>query len=326
MSSYGFCQDSRQSTGFSRLPSPTQSSSPPTISHIPSTIPASSPTTKKETTTSCPPPTPLPAEFDGRRCLAQVGVQCYGLPYGGWGTASDVLTIYTVMMLSLGRRPYLPWKHLKGEWFDVWLAVTSVLGTVITSIYTIVHCAKFNWSFATIAAWRMVLSLSFTLMSYHAGRIRKVDKAPHDTARIGRWLLLYANGLVAGLAALFYISYVNPGLPDSSKGTDWAPFAIFTAALVVGFATCLGMWILTSMSFSFPDHWNPLWTFKHDPWIRSRPYQMWATAGVVFVIYFGVILVFASDWMLATIAQNYGGSPTDDSKLSEHLLNTCNLN
>jgi hypothetical protein len=306
---YGVCQSVRNSAAASSTTSLRPSPQPTPTSKV---IDASCSPVPVVSTGVYPP-------FNYRRCIAKEGLKCYGLPYGGLGILSDVLTIYTVIMLSLGRRPYLPWLQLKGGYLDVGLAVVSVLGTVASAIVTIAHCSKAHWSFALLATWRMMLSMSFALMTGHAALIRRDEISKYDTIRIGRWLLFYAIGLALGMAGLFYISFINPGPPDSSRtSVDWTPFAIFMAALIGGSGASIISWAFGLVYKG--RKWNKhLLIFQHDPWVLSALYRPWASFLICYAMYFGLLMVFASDWILASIANNYSGYPSSNSELSYPL-------
>src|SRR5436190_17160524 len=55
---------------------------------------------------------------------------CYGIPFGGIGFASHILTYYTLACLWNGRRPLMPWKKLEYGRFNFLLGIFTLVGTV----------------------------------------------------------------------------------------------------------------------------------------------------------------------------------------------------
>ncbi|KAM7197519.1 hypothetical protein V8F33_005485 [Rhypophila sp. PSN 637] len=96
-------------------------------------------------------------------------IQCYALPYGAIGFASHILTYMTVICLSLGRNPLMPWLRLKNRRFNLGISVLGFLISFPLTVVTMVKC-KNTWSFILIAVWKLVLSTTLTAMSIHAGR------------------------------------------------------------------------------------------------------------------------------------------------------------
>src|SRR5271156_1507514 len=43
----------------------------------------------------------------------------YSLPYGVFGAISHILTYYVILCHYYGRRPTMPWKHLKKQLFNM---------------------------------------------------------------------------------------------------------------------------------------------------------------------------------------------------------------
>ena len=87
-------------------------------------------------------------------CSARHDLQCYALPYGGLGFISDVLTLYTIWMLSRGYTPWFPNRELVGSRFDAILALVGSCGTVASIIYTMVRCHR-RLAFVFIAIWKL---------------------------------------------------------------------------------------------------------------------------------------------------------------------------
>jgi hypothetical protein len=174
----------------------------------------------------------------------QAEIQGYGLPYGGLGFVSHLLTYFTVVCLGLTQDPLMPWKKIRHPWRSFCLGLVSLILSVGFAIFTIVRGAS-TWQFVTIAVWKVVLStfLGFSAMSAalsarprrasEAGRIRVTQSdaadninllplnGPEEIRRDGPeqrdlhendspgWWLLYAVGLVVGLAGLFSLTKEN---------------------------------------------------------------------------------------------------------------------
>jgi hypothetical protein len=80
-------------------------------------------------------------------------LKCYTLPFGTIGLASHLLTYYTVLMLGLGRSPWLlrPLSH--GLW-DVTFAAVGMLWTLLITVLAMVRC-RGQWQFALLAFWKL---------------------------------------------------------------------------------------------------------------------------------------------------------------------------
>ncbi|KAF8544355.1 hypothetical protein BDD12DRAFT_873067 [Trichophaea hybrida] len=63
-------------------------------------------------------------------------IQCYTLPYGAIGMISHVLTYFTIIMLSMGRSPFMPWRILSSPIIDFILATSGLLLGAIIAIFT----------------------------------------------------------------------------------------------------------------------------------------------------------------------------------------------
>jgi hypothetical protein len=105
----------------------------------------------------------LPQRGDG---TFQDGLVCYGLPYGGIGFASHIMSYWTVWCLYKSLRPLQPTKYLNRWLFDLVLGSFSLLSTLAFSILAVVSC-RLNWPFVLIAIWKMIFSFFMTCMSIH---------------------------------------------------------------------------------------------------------------------------------------------------------------
>jgi hypothetical protein len=126
----------------------------------------------------------LPQQGDG---TFQDGLVCYGLPYGGIGFASHIMSYWTVWCLYKSQRPTQPWKVLSGWLFDLILGSLSLLSTLAFSILAVVSC-RFNWPFVLIAIWKMIFSLFMTCMAIHRALTvrRETGKQKETRKRLAR--------------------------------------------------------------------------------------------------------------------------------------------
>jgi hypothetical protein len=93
-------------------------------------------------------------------------LMCYGLPYGGIGFASHILTYWTVAWLCVGKRSLRPNKPLTHSWIDMLLSIASLIITVPVSVFTIIRCIG-RWQFVLLAIWKMSMSLTLAAVGTH---------------------------------------------------------------------------------------------------------------------------------------------------------------
>ena len=106
-------------------------------------------------------------------CSARKDLQCYALPYGLLGFISDMLTLYTVFMISIGKRPWFPREDSEGGWPNFAMSLASFLGTSVTTISTMHNCFQTNrtWQFIPVAAWKLSSSLCLNIITGHAALV-----------------------------------------------------------------------------------------------------------------------------------------------------------
>src|SRR5262245_12304825 len=97
-------------------------------------------------------------------------MKCYGLPYGGLGFTSHLLTYYIILLLSNGRRPLLPWKDLSHSLFDLWLSAISLVGGFMVAVFTIVRCRN-HWEIVVIGVWKLSMSVLNGVIGVHIATI-----------------------------------------------------------------------------------------------------------------------------------------------------------
>jgi hypothetical protein len=91
-------------------------------------------------------------------------IACYGLPYGGIGFTSHILTYYTIATHLCGRKPLKPWKSLKYRKFSPLLGVIQLIMTVVTASISIHRCQK-QWFFVILGVWMLTTSIALSFVS-----------------------------------------------------------------------------------------------------------------------------------------------------------------
>jgi hypothetical protein len=112
-------------------------------------------------------PSALKHDIKPRSISIEDLVECYGLPYGGIGFLSHILTYYTIICVGAGQRPLAPWLRLRHSHFDIFLAIISLIGTVVITIYTGVRC-RGEWQIVLLAISKLALSLTLGIVVLHS--------------------------------------------------------------------------------------------------------------------------------------------------------------
>ena len=99
-------------------------------------------------------------------------IACYGLPYGLFGFISHLFTYYTVICLSLGRRPLWPWRPLTHANRDLWIALVGMIGGVGLATFTIVRCRN-HWQLLLIGIWTTSMSVFNGATAIHIALVVK---------------------------------------------------------------------------------------------------------------------------------------------------------
>jgi hypothetical protein len=217
-------------------------------------------------------------------------IQCYGIPYGGIGFVSHLLTYYTLGCLWKGRQPMRPWLKLEWAPWDCTLGVITLLTANLLAIFTIIRCRN-RWEFVLIAVWKICLSITLgcsAVTSPILAKVRKNDKYP--TLRCVFWIIPYIIGLIIGMVGL-------GTLVNKVWQTDHRIQVITYAFAAGGGGIVLIMFVLGIVD-SFQS--------KDDATTTAAILPVGAIAIIVF---FGVLY---SDWILGIIANNLTGFPSDD--------------
>lgn len=237
--------------------------------------------------------------------------QCYGLPYGGLGFASHILTLYTIIALAHNRRPLLPFKPLKQSrrWLT-WNSGTvllSLIGTAITTSVTIVHCnQKHEWEFAAIAGWQLCISITQALIALYTTianyrYIRDewdertvatgVEVKGHKRSHHFWFLVVYIPGFIAGLAGLIALFTHPAGDVVSRLKNVRNGVAILTCMLIPG---------LIFVFFVVYKLWQSI-----VPW-EDGSSRMRRTL-LSFLLALSLLGPITADWTLAALAEDWAG-------------------
>jgi len=254
-------------------------------------------------------------------------IMCYGLPFGGLGMLSHILTFYTVLMLLLGKKPLLPpGGNLEHSLVELILRILTLLGSLPIAALTMFSCRS-RWQFVCLAVWKLTLSVTLAAINSHQGTIMlrshqrlknqggientedPLNSKLRSRARLTRatlptlsvsinwrkqkgvywWLSTYVVGTIIGLAGLISltITYYDANVV-TVKG--------FTNALALFVGSLFVFWVI----YLFFLGWS-------GEAIISSLIGITALMGLVCAIY--------SDWILASITKNWGGVPSSDIEL-----------
>ena len=262
-------------------------------------------------------------------------IQCYGLPYGGLGFASHVLTYYTIICLWYGRRPMMPFWRVKHSWLDLYLGVVGLIVSTAMAIVTIVKCRN-TWQLLVIAVWKMSMSLLNGITAIHvAVYFMRADLRARreDAAEVGMPLYEYHRSrrqeeLAAKkpfcsalwwtlLCKAFYgpASYHNclqvkaildiPGMISGMSGlmnlVQHSKGHKGVLKITAGFYVFVGLGLF---AFAYVT-WRVLDVYGWGGLTLGTSLGVFAT--------FSILAVFYSDWVLGMMTSNLVGLPSKDS-------------
>jgi hypothetical protein len=95
---------------------------------------------------------------------ARKEIACYGLPYGGIGFSSHIITYYTMTMLYFGRKPLQPWKRVRHKKWSLGLSAASLSATIVLTSLAI-HKCKQQWEFMILGVWMLTTSITISLLT-----------------------------------------------------------------------------------------------------------------------------------------------------------------
>ncbi|KDR68517.1 hypothetical protein GALMADRAFT_256737 [Galerina marginata CBS 339.88] len=190
-------------------------------------------------------------------------IRCYGLPYGGLGFASHILTYYTLACLWHYRKPLwplrrliyiihralagylcnrcpeIPAKELEYTGFNYATGAISLIFTVALSIFTMVKCAN-SWQLVAIASSKLLLSFVSGVTALHAAgsvasfsdyRLLK-DWQEHVPTEM-RWLVLTWLGMFPAMTGLGSIVHEHISSDHALKMLTIYYFSMMPVALAI---------------------------------------------------------------------------------------------
>lgn len=245
---------------------------------------------------------PVPSQFGDwlhGQLLPKAGVtlveeiKCYGLPYGGIGFVSHILTYYTAYMIVLRKSPLLPrpGTDLQHSRIGFALGLLSLIGTVPITAMTMGAC-RYRWQLVCIGVWKLTMSFTFCTLCFHQSILLAMEGTRIDHRRQGKimlWFFLYHAGTIVGMVGL--LDLVSQLFSQSRD------IRIITG--VFGGATLLILLLYTFFITVFtPKFWgshSSLWNFF---------------LGANFLYFF--FGAFYSDCILAAISRSWSGAPSSD--------------
>ncbi|KAK0744629.1 hypothetical protein B0T21DRAFT_281722 [Apiosordaria backusii] len=230
----------------------------------------------------------------------QEQIQCYALPYGAIGMASHILTYFTAYMLSRGRNPIFVWQRLKHRRFNLSVAAVGFVITLVLTSLTMARCRR-TWPFILVGVWKLVLSVTLTGMTVQAA-LETFDepKKKKKKTKVGRyhrvwyWVPLYVLGVAVGFVGIMNI--VSKHIMGNQQlriitGVFGGVVLLIVLAVVVlswlmmsGSGGCVGIVGISCLA---------------------------ATGVAVFAL--SVLFAFYTDWVLAALAEDLVGIPSQDN-------------
>ncbi|KAK4194486.1 hypothetical protein QBC40DRAFT_290688 [Triangularia verruculosa] len=260
----------------------------------------------------------------------QEQIQCYTLPYGAIGMASHILTYFTAYMLSRGRNPVLVWKRLRHRRFNLSVAAIGFVITLVLTSLTMARCRR-TWPFILVAVWKLVLSVTLTGMRVQAAlethdepkreKTKVMDTNPEEQVRLNQkeddsddeewhgyhlpglkgryhrvwyWVPLYVLGVVVGFVGIMNI--VSKHIMGNQQ------LRIITG--VFGGVVLLIVLVVVALSW--------LMMSGSGGCVGIVGVSCLAATGVA-VFALSVLFAFYTDWVLAALAEDLVGTPSQDN-------------
>jgi hypothetical protein len=235
--------------------------------------------------------------FPTKGATLEEEIHCYNLPYGGIGTISHFLTYYTVTVIGIGRSPLWPKNKLQHEWWDLIINCVSFLAAAPLAALSISACRN-RWEFVCIGIWKLTLTFAVNAVGAHQSILLWRHGKPSKTGKLFRWLLLYMAGALVGLAGLLSLVYSSwhEGVINHDIHIITAAFAA-TAVLIASLKILVHFW---------GDSRIP----GKDAAAEFGRKNLGKTS---FCFAFGFAVALFSDWILAAIAQNFVGTPSENN-------------
>ena len=154
-------------------------------------------------------------------------MQCYGLPYGGLGFASHILTYYTLICIWNRVRPHMPWKTMtRSFWkFNFVLGALQLMISVGIAVFTIIRCRN-GWEFMLLAIWKIFMSatLGFSAISAALWTRNRRPERHLDTIPLVNYAFLSTTDIDLPLPDRSYspAKYLNPRDPSTGRNIPYS--------------------------------------------------------------------------------------------------------
>ena len=151
--------------------------------------------------------------------------QQYSLPYGVLGAISHILTLWVMGCHFYGRTPWVPWRPLKYNFFNMSSTVGSSLVSIGIAVFTLSRIQE-TQALVVLAAMQVVLSLMLDAVNVHryfAIRRRvKYETIDGDGKEVEKVGLI--RGMVLWGAILYGVSYASIyAMAQMSSKLQFAP-------------------------------------------------------------------------------------------------------
>ncbi|KAH8654551.1 hypothetical protein BGZ60DRAFT_156578 [Tricladium varicosporioides] len=196
-------------------------------------------------------------------------IQCYGLPYGGLGFISHLLTYYTLITVISGRSPIWPWHKLRRNAWDIFINAISLISTVVMAGFTISSCRN-SWPLVLLAVWKLLLGFCQPLCAIIAS---------------------FMDGEEAGLA-VFIFAGIYP--LASTLGTVGI-FKITHDVFVENADVRIMVWVLVGLVVLL----TIAGILRHEDW----------SVIIIWYWICSLLLMLYADWVLAAVDKNWIGLP-----------------
>ena len=154
-------------------------------------------------------------------------IACYGLPYGGIGFASHILTYYTIVTHLCGRQPLQPWKHLKYKKFNLFLGVAQLITTVVITSITIHRCQE-EWFFVILGVWMLTTSIALAFLSismtflYRPRRRTQIPSEAAEAFELQPRIASEPSAITPNITAPPEVETIQPGFGTAIKRSTGA--------------------------------------------------------------------------------------------------------
>lgn len=217
----------------------------------------------------------------------------------------------------------MPWKRNHHKWIDITLSIFGLVAAGTLTVLTILRCRN-RWQFVVMATWKLVLSVTFGILSIHAATMaRPKDKYQYsglghlestanaienkEYTKVLWWMLLYVPGVVAGLSGLLSLVFKEIGHNAHVK--------IITEVFGIVVAFPAGLVLIIGIVSMCQQCCGSRKEEVHNSSIEDLGKRTVGIGIMVFLVAGSATSVLAalySDWILGAIAGNLVGLPSGD--------------